>query len=591
MFLWTQEEIEKILMQLNTIGLPFAKHPFAVVGEKPVLLGSGGYAHVYEASDRSAGKQGYAIKVIGFGDQYADEQMFHQTIQTQMDLGLYQEHVVKVYDAVCLDVWLDQDDNVSRAELRSKDMNPTDRSVDHNVVEESENRRYLQLQFVLMEKLDAVLTKTEGHSYRLFPPALASFQEAEVEAEIRKLALDIGTALAAAHDKKILHRDIKPENLFYSSRTGQYKLGDFGIALKTADGMASTIAYTDGYGAPEIIRRSDDKYDVTADIYSLGMTLYVLLNRLKFPGSGGYRVNAKQQYEKGFVLPGPETGSDAFVRIIEKMCRFDPGDRYQSMDEVLLELRAITDGDLVKYQRAHEQLLAVLGSVFLIMGMAMWKLTFLPDLEFVLSPVSYLFLVLCVVKFLLAEHRRDTTLFKLFTLVSGGWLCFSTGFAWWKPVLLLLLFAEDTLGGFWGMGILAANFAYLLAGKDAGLIRQMQDHRWAAVTLLPLAGVFILQFYAISAQERSGRQNDHLTEFFLRNNLPWVFAMIYFGTLLLWGVLLPDLMTEQNLRILESIPGVRWLLAILSAQPLKAGVAGFVFSVFWMARQGILKRR
>ena len=57
MFLWAQEEIEKILIQLNTIGLPFEKHPFAVVGEKPVLLGSGGYAHVYEASDRSAGKQ------------------------------------------------------------------------------------------------------------------------------------------------------------------------------------------------------------------------------------------------------------------------------------------------------------------------------------------------------------------------------------------------------------------------------------------------------------------------------------------------------------------------------------------------------
>ena len=237
------------------------------------------------------------------------------------------------------------------------------------------------------------------------------------------------------------------------SKTGQYKLGDFGIALKTAEGMASTVAYTDGYGAPEIIRRSDDKYDVTADIYSLGMTLYVLLNRLKFPGSKGYRVNAKLQYEKDFVLPRPETGSDAF----------------------------------------------------LISGMALWKLTFLPDLEFVLSPVSYISLTLCVSKFLLAEHRRDTTLFKLFTLVLGGWLCFSTGFAWWKPALLLLLFAEDTLGGFWGMGILAANFAYLLAGKDAGLVQQMQDHRWTAATLLPIAGVFILQTYVIFAQERSGR--------------------------------------------------------------------------------------
>lgn len=597
MIVWTRKEIEKILIQLNTLGLPFPKHPFVVEGEKLSLLGSGGYAQVYEALDgslksaKSVKRQVYAIKVIGFGDQYADDGMFWQTVDAQMNLSLYQQHVVKVYDAVCLDVWLDPYDNVSRAALRPKTEEPEDFTgaegpADRTGTEGYENQRYLKLQFILMEKLEAVLTKKVGQNYQLAPQALALFQETE----IRKVALDIGTALAAAHDKKILHRDIKPENLFYNPLTKRYKLGDFGIALKTADGMASTIAYTDGYGAPEVIHRSDDKYDVTADIYSLGMTLYVLLNRLKFPGSKGYQVDAGKQYESGFVLPAPETGSEELVRIINKMCRFDPDQRYQSMDEVLLELKAITDGDLVRYQRLHKPVLAVLGGTLLIAGTALWKLTFLPDLKFVLSPGSYMLVALCLVKFILANQRKNTMILKFLTLILGAWLCFSTGFVWWKLLLLLFIFAEDTLGGFWGIGMLTANFTYLLAGKGTTAMGQMQDYRWIPITLLPIAAVFIMQLETISDQERNGRQYGHLTEIFLRWNLPWIFAVLYFSVLLSWGWILTDLMTGRNRPMLESILGTKWISAILSVQPLKAGAVGLAFSLFWILRQGILKR-
>ena len=585
MFLWTREEIESILVELNRQGLPFASYPLRMEeGEsRPVFLGSGGYACVYEAVGRSGDKRSYAVKIIGFGEQCADEQMFRQAVQAQMELGNNQEHVVKIYDAVCLEVWLDPDGRVTKAERRLGE----DTEVGRYDGENPEDQRRLSLQFILMEKLEVVLHKTIDRKYRIVPQALASFEEKE----IRRLAFDIGTALVAAHDKKILHRDIKPENLFYSMQTGQYKLGDFGIALKTADGMASTVAYTDGYGAPEVIYRSDDKYDYTADIYSLGMTLYVLLNRMKFPNSGEYQVNGKAQYEEGFVLPAPETGSEAFARIVEKMCRFDPDERYQSMDEVLLELEALENGELVKYQKKHKETLTLFGMVSLVAGMAMWKLCFLPELKFVLSPAGYVFLGLCVLKYILAKPGKDITGLRMAILVLGVGLCISTGFVWWKPLLLLLLFAEDTLGGFWGIGILAANLAYLTVEKDAGIVGEMQAYRWVAVTLLPIAVVLFIQLYTIKVQERKGRQYGHLTTFFLRANLPWLFAVLFFWMLIIWGWILADLMTGNNRRMLEGLFGSGFLSAISSIQPLKAGVAGLAFSLFWIVRQRVLMRK
>ena len=112
------------------------------------------------------------------------------------------------------------------------------------------------------------------------------------------MAYDIGLALKEAHLKNIIHRDIKLENIFYSDSDHRYKLGDFGISCITDDGMASTVAFTKGYGAPEVVGTLEDKYDCTADIYSFGMTLYVLINKLRFPSSKNYHPNIEQYKKK-----------------------------------------------------------------------------------------------------------------------------------------------------------------------------------------------------------------------------------------------------------------------------------------------------
>ena len=136
------------------------------------------------------------------------------------------------------------------------------------------------------------------------PEELQAFDEEE----IINLSYQIGEALKVAHSKKLLHRDIKLENVFYDSKSQKYKLGDFGIARMTDDGMASTTAFTRGYGAPEVVSTLDDRYDNTSDLYSFGMMIYVLMNRLRFPESQNYHVNISVQYAPGYRVPRPETG-------------------------------------------------------------------------------------------------------------------------------------------------------------------------------------------------------------------------------------------------------------------------------------------
>ena len=96
------------------------------------------------------------------------------------------------------------------------------------------------------------------------------------EKEVVKLGIDMCKALEVCHGKNIIHRDIKPQNIFISD-TGDFKLGDFGVARtmeKTTGGMSRKGTYK--YMAPEVFR--GDHYDSTADIYSLGLVLYTLLN-------------------------------------------------------------------------------------------------------------------------------------------------------------------------------------------------------------------------------------------------------------------------------------------------------------------------
>ena len=96
-----------------------------------------------------------------------------------------------------------------------------------------------------------------------------------------EVSMQVSRGLQAAHSEHIIHRDIKPQNILISDN-GDFKLGDFGISRtmeKTTGGMSKKGTYK--YMAPEVFRGED--YDSTADIYSLGIVLYMLLNGNRTP--------------------------------------------------------------------------------------------------------------------------------------------------------------------------------------------------------------------------------------------------------------------------------------------------------------------
>ena len=164
------------------------------------------------------------------------------------------------------------------------------------------------------------------------------------ESDTLRLGTDMCTALDACSRLNILHRDIKPHNIFVAEN-GSYKLGDFGIARTTERTSSATPRIgTYNYMAPEVF--NGQHYGATADIYSLGMVLYWLLNERRAPfvriNTAKEKESAQQRRMSGEQIPPPAHGSEELKRIVLKACAYDPKDRYRSAEEMLRDLEALS---------------------------------------------------------------------------------------------------------------------------------------------------------------------------------------------------------------------------------------------------------
>jgi len=98
------------------------------------------------------------------------------------------------------------------------------------------------------------------------------------ERDAAEIVKEICNAVKFLHERKIAHRDLKPENLLFSSKgkKGTLKLTDFGFAKEAAArDTLKTPCYTPYYVAPEVL--GSKKYDLSCDIWSLGVIIYILL--------------------------------------------------------------------------------------------------------------------------------------------------------------------------------------------------------------------------------------------------------------------------------------------------------------------------
>ena len=166
------------------------------------------------------------------------------------------------------------------------------------------------------------------------------------EQEIIRLGKDISHALVLCKSKNIIHRDIKPANIMVS-QFGNYKLGDFGVSKIMDHATYATPMGTPEYEAPEI--KHMEKYGQAVDIYSLGITLYWLLNNRKMPFIGADEqitpARRSEAMEKRYAgkekLPKPKNGSKRLKEIVLKACEYDPANRYASAQEMYDALDAL----------------------------------------------------------------------------------------------------------------------------------------------------------------------------------------------------------------------------------------------------------
>ena len=157
-----------------------------------------------------------------------------------------------------------------------------------------------------------------------------------------KVALDICDALRVCHQNGVLHRDIKPANILCSD-AGDFYLGDFGISKGTAQQASMTSSGTLEYAPREVMT---GQYDHRADLYSLGLVLYALVNHWRGPFLPAYpapitpgdRNQAQYARLNGTPLPPPDNCPAALWAAIARLCAFAPEERFDSAEAVLAAL-------------------------------------------------------------------------------------------------------------------------------------------------------------------------------------------------------------------------------------------------------------
>lgn len=566
---WTREEIDAIFVQLNSQNLPFKKYEFTNLGEGLKELGAGNFSKVYEAVSKKHTEKKYAIKVIGFSEKTVETSSFQNIVNAQKDLGEVENHIVKIYDSVELCVNIQKEHEVTNVEkIESYNEKKSD--------ELSYKGNCLFLKFIVMEKVTPVIQKNK-FTHILVPHKLAAFEELEIV----KLAYDIGRALDLAHRKNIIHRDIKLENIFWDSQNNRYKLGDFGIACITKDGFADTVAFTKGYGAPEVVGTLEDKYDGTSDIYSLGMMLYVLLNELKFPESKNYHPNV-MQYKYGYVAPEPISGSDELCQIVLKMIRFHPDDRYQSLEEVLNDLEKIKYGKRVKYQREHKSGALAVGSALAICGAGVLKLSVFPDLVFHGNLWLNILLLLCLGKGILCIYKKDIAGISIGILGVGIMFLLTTGFSIEKLLLLIFLtfIGRETVGIFAGMVIVMESMSYISIRYSIQL-SELMESKWIAVFMLSAAVVLLSWHYIL------GERDEELSKIYFSKNRFWVLVMAIYATWIVFPMVYKDIPFFQKYTIIGILEKVaEWM---LYWDLPRVGVAGILLCILWIGREKLLR--
>jgi serine/threonine protein kinase len=155
--------------------------------------------------------------------------------------------------------------------------------------------------------------------------------------ECLRVGLSLSSALGYLHGQGLVHRDIKPSNVIFVE--GVPKLADVGLV--TSVGETRSYVGTEGFIAPE------GPGTPQADIYSLGIVLYVMStgkSHQDFPEPVSDLTN-QPDHAQWLELN----------EVIHKACRAELRERYQSAQQMHEELALLQAGQSVKRERAAQR--------------------------------------------------------------------------------------------------------------------------------------------------------------------------------------------------------------------------------------------
>ena len=246
------------------------------------------------------------------------------------DTRLGRKVAVKLLDPGFIDDGVSRNRFLREARLASSLDHPNICTI--HEVGDAEGRPFIAMQYVEGRTLRDVIGGR--------PLALAS---------LLSIGLQVAEAIAAAHAHQIIHRDIKPGNIIVTPQGG-VKVLDFGLAKLLEKDAAETETHLTVTGAimgtpaamsPEQAR--GERADHRSDIFSFGVVMYQMATG-QIPFIGRTRADVISGLLRDAHTPAADLNKDLPLRlsqVIDHALAKDPDDRYQSIPEMIADLRQV----------------------------------------------------------------------------------------------------------------------------------------------------------------------------------------------------------------------------------------------------------
>jgi Tol biopolymer transport system component len=268
------------------------------------LLGAGGMGEVYRAQDTRLGRT-VALKLLPEERSLDPERRQRMLQEAQTVSALNHPNILGLHD-----------------------------------IAEAEGHQFLVLEYVPGRTLDQVIPR---HGLPL--------------EDAMRYAVQIASALAAAHEAGVIHRDLKPGNIMVSDK-GSVKLLDFGLAKMaqpvapgTASGETATLLQTEpgmvlgtvNYMSPE--QAEGKPVDARSDMFSFGCVLHEMLTgKRAFQGNSPASVLSAVLRDEPATVDSlrPDVPHD-LKKIVTRSLRKDPERRFQDADDLKVSLLEVQE--------------------------------------------------------------------------------------------------------------------------------------------------------------------------------------------------------------------------------------------------------